>query len=206
MRCASARRSGRGWCTGWIVIRPACCCWRARRGPRRSWQPRSAARAVEKTYWAVVARRPIPPEGRIDLPLRRIGGARGERTEIADRDDKDAARAITDYRTLDHAGQKLAWLELQPADRAHAPASGALRRDRRADPGRREIRAAGSEQRVQRHGGGALKRTSLACAGASAAPSRGRNIAGGGGPAAPHDRDVPHPGLSRAGGAPAERR
>jgi 23S rRNA pseudouridine955/2504/2580 synthase len=71
-------------------------------------------RAVEKTYWAVVARRPIPPEGRIDLPLRRIGGARGERTEVAERDDKEAARAITDYRTLDHAGQKLAWLELRP--------------------------------------------------------------------------------------------
>ncbi len=71
-------------------------------------------RTVEKTYWAVVAGRPIPPEGRIDLPLRRIGGARGERTEVAERDDKEAARAITDYRTLDHAGQKLAWLELRP--------------------------------------------------------------------------------------------
>jgi 23S rRNA pseudouridine955/2504/2580 synthase len=71
-------------------------------------------RDVEKTYWAVVARRPVPSEGRIDLPLRRIGGARGERTEPAERSDPDAARAITDYRTLDHAGQKLAWLELQP--------------------------------------------------------------------------------------------
>jgi 23S rRNA pseudouridine955/2504/2580 synthase len=72
------------------------------------------SRHVEKTYWAVVAGRPVPPEGRIDLPLRRIGGARGERTEVADGGDKDAARAITDYRTLDHAGQKLAWLELHP--------------------------------------------------------------------------------------------
>jgi 23S rRNA pseudouridine955/2504/2580 synthase len=71
-------------------------------------------RAVEKTYWAVVAGRPVPAEGRIDLPLRRIGGARGERTEVADRDDEDAARAVTDYRTLDHAGQLLAWLELSP--------------------------------------------------------------------------------------------
>jgi 23S rRNA pseudouridine955/2504/2580 synthase len=71
-------------------------------------------RDVEKTYWAIVARRPIPAQGRIDLPLRRIGGPRGERTEIADRTDKEAARAITDYRTLDHAGQKLAWLELRP--------------------------------------------------------------------------------------------
>jgi 23S rRNA pseudouridine955/2504/2580 synthase len=71
-------------------------------------------RAVEKTYWAVVAGRPVPPEGRIDLPLRRIGGARGERTEIADTADPDASRAITNYRTLDHAGRKLAWLELSP--------------------------------------------------------------------------------------------
>jgi 23S rRNA pseudouridine955/2504/2580 synthase len=72
------------------------------------------SRDVEKTYWAVVCGRPMPPEGRIDLPLRRIGGARGERTEVADRKDEDAARAITDYRSLDHAGQKLAWLELRP--------------------------------------------------------------------------------------------
>jgi 23S rRNA pseudouridine955/2504/2580 synthase len=71
-------------------------------------------RDVEKTYWAVVAGRPIPPDGHIDLPLRRSGGTRGERTEVADRSDEDAARAITDYRTLDHAGQKLAWLELRP--------------------------------------------------------------------------------------------
>ena len=71
-------------------------------------------RAVEKIYWAVTARTPVPREGRIDLPLRRIGGARGERTEVADPDAPDAARAITDYRTLDNAGQKLAWLELRP--------------------------------------------------------------------------------------------
>ncbi len=71
-------------------------------------------RDVQKTYWAVVAGRPLPVEGRIDLPLRREGGGRGERVRTAERSDPDAARAITDYRTLDHAGQKLAWLELQP--------------------------------------------------------------------------------------------
>ncbi len=71
-------------------------------------------RAVEKTYWAVVAGRPVPPEGRIDLPLRRTGGPRGERTVPAERGDKEAVHALTDYRTLDSAGQKLAWLELQP--------------------------------------------------------------------------------------------
>jgi 23S rRNA pseudouridine955/2504/2580 synthase len=62
----------------------------------------------------VVAGRPVPVEGRIDLPLKRIGGPRGERTAMAERDDPDAARAITDYRTLDHAARKLAWLELKP--------------------------------------------------------------------------------------------
>ncbi len=70
-------------------------------------------RDVEKTYWAVVTRRPVPPEGRIDLALKRIGGARGERTAPAERGEDDAARAVTDFRTLDHAG-KLAWLELYP--------------------------------------------------------------------------------------------
>jgi 23S rRNA pseudouridine955/2504/2580 synthase len=71
-------------------------------------------RDMEKTYWAVVAGRPVPVEGEIDLPLKRIGGDRGERTAPAERDDEDAARAITEYRTLDHAARKLAWLELKP--------------------------------------------------------------------------------------------
>jgi 23S rRNA pseudouridine955/2504/2580 synthase len=71
-------------------------------------------RDVRKIYWAVTARRPIPPAGRIDQPLKRIGGARGERTTLAESGDPDAARAVTEFRTLDHAGQKLAWLELHP--------------------------------------------------------------------------------------------
>ncbi|MBO0711271.1 MAG: RluA family pseudouridine synthase [Acetobacteraceae bacterium] len=71
-------------------------------------------RDIVKTYWAVVAGRPVPVEGEIDLPLKRASGPRGERTVLADRGDREAARAITDYRTLDHAAQKLAWLELRP--------------------------------------------------------------------------------------------
>lgn len=69
-------------------------------------------RDVRKIYWSVTTRRPIPPEGRIDLPLRRIAGARGGRTMPAE-PGEGAARAITEYRTIDHAG-KLAWLELHP--------------------------------------------------------------------------------------------
>ncbi len=71
-------------------------------------------RDMEKTYWAVVAGRPLPVEGRIDQPLKRVGGDRGERTAMAERDDPEGARAVTDYQTLDHAAQKLAWLELKP--------------------------------------------------------------------------------------------
>ncbi len=71
-------------------------------------------RDVRKTYWAVVAGRPVPVEGRIDLPLLRYTGPRGERSVPAARDDKEGQRAVTDYLTLDHAGQKLAWLELSP--------------------------------------------------------------------------------------------
>ena len=71
-------------------------------------------RDVEKTYWAVVAGRPVPVEGRIDLPLKRDGGPRGEHTIPTTRDDEDGQRAVTDYQTLDHAARKLAWLELKP--------------------------------------------------------------------------------------------
>ena len=71
-------------------------------------------RAVTKTYWAVVAGRPMPVEGRIDLPLLKYEGKRGERSVPTTRDDEDGQRAVTDYRTLDHAGQKLSWMELSP--------------------------------------------------------------------------------------------
>lgn len=71
-------------------------------------------RDMEKIYWAVVAGRPVPVEGRIDLPLTRSQNLREGRIALADKDDLDSVRAITDYRTLDHAARKLAWLELHP--------------------------------------------------------------------------------------------
>jgi 23S rRNA pseudouridine955/2504/2580 synthase len=88
-------------------------------------------RDVQKTYWALVAGRPVPVEGRIDLPLLKYAGARGERSVPATRDDEEAQRAVTDYTTVDHAGQKLAWMELSPVTgrthqlRVHCVALGA---------------------------------------------------------------------------------
>ena len=72
------------------------------------------SRDVTKTYWAVVAGNPVPEDGQIDQPLKRVSSAFGERTVVTDRRDKDGQRAYTNYRLLDTAGRKLAWLELQP--------------------------------------------------------------------------------------------
>ncbi len=73
------------------------------------------SRAVDKTYWAVVVGRPVPVAGRIEVPLARHepfpGGAR---VAPAEEWDTDVAHAITEFRTLDHAGRRLAWLELSP--------------------------------------------------------------------------------------------
>jgi 23S rRNA pseudouridine955/2504/2580 synthase len=71
-------------------------------------------RNVEKTYWAIVAGRPVPVAGRIERDLVRHGSHSGALVALADAEDTDAAHSITDYRTLDHAGRRLAWLELQP--------------------------------------------------------------------------------------------
>jgi 23S rRNA pseudouridine955/2504/2580 synthase len=71
-------------------------------------------REAEKTYWAVVVGHPDPEEGQIDQPLKRISGTFGDRTIATDRKDKEGQRAYTNYRMLDAAGRKLAWLELQP--------------------------------------------------------------------------------------------
>jgi 23S rRNA pseudouridine955/2504/2580 synthase len=72
-------------------------------------------RDVQKTYWAVVVGEPSPPEGRIDIALAKRAGARGERTQALDPEEaKDGARAVTDFRTLDAARRKAAWMELRP--------------------------------------------------------------------------------------------
>ncbi|MBW8269795.1 RluA family pseudouridine synthase [Caldovatus aquaticus] len=71
-------------------------------------------RDVEKIYWAVAVGRPAPAAGRIDLPLARQSGPRGERTAPAEPGADKAARAVTDYRVLDAAQRRAAWLELRP--------------------------------------------------------------------------------------------
>jgi 23S rRNA pseudouridine955/2504/2580 synthase len=71
-------------------------------------------RDVEKTYWAVVVGEPSPAAGRIELALTRQGGPRGERTAPAEPGDSEAAKAITDFTTLDKVKRRAAWLEMKP--------------------------------------------------------------------------------------------
>jgi 23S rRNA pseudouridine955/2504/2580 synthase len=84
-------------------------------------------RDAEKTYWAVVAGRPVPVEGKIDLALDKSGPPGSQR--VAPR--ADGAQAVTLFRTMDHAARKLAWLELNPLTgrthqlRVHCAAIGA---------------------------------------------------------------------------------
>jgi 23S rRNA pseudouridine955/2504/2580 synthase len=69
-------------------------------------------RDAQKTYWAIVVGRPHPLEGRIDMALLKQGGAQGERTVPSDA--REAARAVTLFRTVDSAQKRAAWLELTP--------------------------------------------------------------------------------------------
>jgi 23S rRNA pseudouridine955/2504/2580 synthase len=84
-------------------------------------------RDARKVYWAAVAGVPHPLEGRIDAPLAKEGGPKGERVAV---EDEDGQRAVTRYRVADRAGKRAAWLVLEPETgrthqlRVHAAALG----------------------------------------------------------------------------------
>jgi 23S rRNA pseudouridine955/2504/2580 synthase len=67
-------------------------------------------REVEKTYWALVVGIPDHDSGVIDTRLAKRGGEGSERVESVD----DGQAAETEYRILDNAARRIAWLELRP--------------------------------------------------------------------------------------------
>jgi 23S rRNA pseudouridine955/2504/2580 synthase len=68
-------------------------------------------KTTEKLYWAVVVGVPSPRAGTVDRALAKRRGHGGERVAAVD---EEGQRAITDYRTLDVAHKRAAWLELLP--------------------------------------------------------------------------------------------
>jgi 23S rRNA pseudouridine955/2504/2580 synthase len=65
---------------------------------------------VDKLYWAVVIGAPALQQGRIDQPLAKRFGVAGERVGA----DEEGLRAVTEYRVVERAGRRAAWLALHP--------------------------------------------------------------------------------------------
>ena len=66
---------------------------------------------MRKLYWAAVAGVPKPPRGKIDLPLRKEAGRRGEKVAGNPADGKPA---LTLYQLAARRGNEAAWLVLLP--------------------------------------------------------------------------------------------
>jgi 23S rRNA pseudouridine955/2504/2580 synthase len=69
------------------------------------------SKATRKVYWAITVGAPKPRNGKIDQPLAKQAGPDGERV-AADHEEGD--RALTYYRTVARAGDRFAWLALEP--------------------------------------------------------------------------------------------
>jgi 23S rRNA pseudouridine955/2504/2580 synthase len=86
-----------------------------------------SGRTARKVYWALIVGVPSLEEGLIDAPLAKQPGTGGEKMQV---DEKDGLPAKTRYRLVDRAGNRAAWVELQPLTgrthqlRAHMAAIG----------------------------------------------------------------------------------
>jgi 23S rRNA pseudouridine955/2504/2580 synthase len=81
--------------------------------------PRAAAffsksfsgRTARKVYWALVVGMPEVKDGFIDLPIGKQFGTGGEKMCV---DEENGQAARTRYRLIERAGNRAAWVELQP--------------------------------------------------------------------------------------------
>jgi 23S rRNA pseudouridine955/2504/2580 synthase len=86
-----------------------------------------SGRTARKVYWALVVGVPERDEGLIDLALAKQPGTGGEKMHVSQ---EHGLPAKTKWRTVEHAGNRTAWVELQPLTgrthqlRAHMAAIG----------------------------------------------------------------------------------
>lgn len=70
-----------------------------------------SSRTARKVYWALVVGVPEIHDGFIDLPLAKQPGTGGEKMYV---DEKEGQAARSRYRVIERAGNRAAWVELQP--------------------------------------------------------------------------------------------
>jgi 23S rRNA pseudouridine955/2504/2580 synthase len=86
-----------------------------------------SGRTAKKVYWALVVGVPDTAEGLVDAPLAKQPGTGGEKMHVSE---EHGVPAKTRWRTIDRAGNRAAWVELQPLTgrthqlRAHMAAIG----------------------------------------------------------------------------------
>ena len=80
-------------------------------GAAAHYSKRFAGRSAKKIYWALVVGVPDVKHGSIDAPLAKQPGSGGEKMHV---DMEEGQIAKTLYRVVDRAGDRAAWVELQP--------------------------------------------------------------------------------------------
>ena len=70
-----------------------------------------SSRTARKVYWAIVSGVPSVEEGLIDLPIAKQPGTGGEKMYV---DEKEGSPARSRYRVVERAGNRAAFVELQP--------------------------------------------------------------------------------------------
>ena len=81
-------------------------------GSAAFFSKRFSGRSARKIYWALVVGVPEIDQGLIELGLAKQPGSGGEKMMVDESDKGQSAR--TRYRVIDRAGNRAAWVELQP--------------------------------------------------------------------------------------------